>query len=237
MKNLIGIGMLGVFLYVIMGGTLPSFTHYLESDSVVYDDESVVGDDVFVGLHVVQGEDGLPEVRGVSHRGRLLTHTFWSRIFQRDPAVERSYIVQSQQEQARTPCEVDFEDIDDSDEGLAIDLLSDLCIVRGVDNKFYPENDLRRADVLVMVAGWLDHIDVLERSSQSTSDYDIPTALAPALDQLAGIGLDAVLARDSVVFGPDDILQRQDAIDILDAIVAQLDGHSGAIVVPRDMDR
>lgn len=57
MKNLISILLLGVFLYIIMGGNIPSFTHYLGDDDIVYDGAHVAGDDVFIGLHVVQDED------------------------------------------------------------------------------------------------------------------------------------------------------------------------------------
>jgi hypothetical protein len=48
MKNLLGVIVLGVFLYVVMGGDLPSFTHYLDDDVISYDQQTVKSDDVFV---------------------------------------------------------------------------------------------------------------------------------------------------------------------------------------------
>lgn len=41
MKNLVGAMVLGSVLYVMMGGSLPSFDHYLGDDDIAYDNTTV----------------------------------------------------------------------------------------------------------------------------------------------------------------------------------------------------
>lgn len=228
MKNLLGVIVLGIFLYVVMGGTLPSFTHYLDDDVISYDHQDVASDDVFVWLHVVQDENGRHSIQGVSHWGELLTNEFWAGVFQRDPAVQRSYVAQADAEVlvASLPCDVSFVDIAMDDAGQAVDLLGDLCIVGGMgDAKFYPQNHIRRGSVAKMVAGAMMY--AYQGSAMIETDgavvyTDVYGPLVPYLVQLDQRGLLDEIARNEEVFGVNDVLTREEITSFLEAALASL---------------
>ncbi|USN57321.1 MAG: S-layer homology domain-containing protein [Candidatus Peribacteria bacterium] len=167
-------------------------------------------------------------MQGISHWGELLTNEFFAGIFQRDPAVQRSYVAQTEEETlvASLPCDISFVDVASDKAGQAVDLLGDLCIVGGMGGaKFYPQNHIRRGSVAKMVAGAMMY--AYQGSATIETDgtvvyTDVHGPLVPYLVQLDQRGLLDEIARDEEVFGVNDVLTREEITSFLEVALASL---------------